>query len=208
VDTYFDGTFDYYDIERLTHADEVKVLEVVTGLVPEVDLVVLLLNDGAYGGAGGVVPMVSANAQSIQILVHELGHSFANLADEYTDPFPDYPPGDDEPNVDFDATFADIKWNVWIDGGTPLPTPLAAATDAYHPVGAYEGARYLTTGIYRPAPHCLMQSLSYAYCDVCREALVRGMYLQVTPLDAALPAGTTATVDVAGSLAFSVPCRP
>jgi hypothetical protein len=59
VDTYFDGQFDNYGIEQLTQADQIKVLTVVTGLLPEADQVILILNDPAYGGSGGTVAMVS-----------------------------------------------------------------------------------------------------------------------------------------------------
>ncbi len=194
-DTYFDSQFDYYGIERLTWANISKVVNVVTGLVPEVDQIILIINDPAYGGSGGSVAMVSAHPSAGRILLHELGHSFGNLADEYTDPYPEYPAGDPEPNVDFDHTFDDIKWNLWIEPETFLPTLLEDAVDNYYPVGAYEGARYLTTGIYRPAPNCMMKSLSYRYCDVCREAMVQGFYGYVDPLDGVSPTDSAVVVD-------------
>jgi len=194
-DTYFDSQFDYYGIDRLTWANISKVVNVVTGLVPEVDQIVLIINDPAYGGSGGSVAMVSAHSSAGRILLHELGHSFGNLADEYTDPYPEYPAGDPEPNVDFDHTFDDIKWNLWIETQTPLPSIFEDAIDNYYPVGAYEGARYLTTGIYRPAPNCMMKSLSFRYCDVCREAMVQGFYGYVDPLDGVSPTDSMVVVD-------------
>lgn len=194
-DTYFDAQFDYYDIERLTYADEGKILSVVAGLLPEVDQVVLLINDTAYGGSGGTVAMASVHPDSVYILVHELGHATGNLADEYPDPYPGYPPGDPEPNVDVDSTFDAIKWNAWIEVGTPLPTDPAGATSDYLPVGAYEGARYQATGIFRSAPHCLMQSLSYRFCDVCRQAMVLGFYALVDPVGSVSPASLEVSVD-------------
>lgn len=188
VDTYFDGTFEHFGIERLTHANEAKVIDVVTGLVPEVDQIVLILNDPLYGGSGGTVPIVSATEIAAVILTHELGHSFANLADEYTDPVPGYPLNDPEPNVDLDATFDLIKWSHWIEASTPLPTLEASPLpDPYGPIGAYEGARYFETGIYRSAPRCLMRSVDYDYCAVCAEALVLGVWARIEPIDDATP---------------------
>jgi hypothetical protein len=195
VDTYFDAQFDYYDIERLTYADEGKILSVVAGLVPEADQIVLLINDPAYGGSGGTVAMASVHPDAVFILVHELGHSTGNLADEYTEPYPGYPPGDPEPNVDLDSDLALIKWADWIELGTPLPTPFASATGDYTPIGAYEGARYQATGIFRSAPHCLMQSLAYRFCDVCRQAMVLGFYSLVEPIDEVSPATMEVLVD-------------
>lgn len=194
-DTYFDAQFDYYGIDRLTWANVSKVINVVTGLVPEVDQIILIINDPAYGGSGGSLAMVSAHPSAGRILLHELGHSFGNLADEYTDPYPEYPAGDPEPNVDFDHTFDDIKWNLWIETQTLLPSLVEDAIDNYYPVGAYEGARYLTTGIYRPAPNCMMKSLSFRYCDVCREAMVQGFYGYVDPLDGVSPTDFAVVVD-------------
>ena len=200
VDTYFDSQFDYFGMARLTHADEGKILSVVSDLVPEVDQIILLINDPAYGGSGGSVAMASVDPDAVYIVLHELGHSFADLADEYTEAYPGYPAGDPEPNVDVDATFADIKWNAWIESGTPLPTLLSDATDAYHPVGAYEGARYLTTGIYRPAPHCIMEQLIYRYCDVCQEAITLAFYRWVDPVDQSTPITPQVKVDRGGTL--------
>ena len=50
---------------------------------PNVDELVMLVNDPRYGGSGGSVAVASASAP--EIALHELGHSFAGLADEYVD---------------------------------------------------------------------------------------------------------------------------
>jgi len=195
VDTYLDATYDYLGVERLLVVNEALAVSIATGLLPEVDFVVVLVNDAQYGGSGGSVATVSANELAVEILTHELGHTFADLADEYTDAFPGYPPGDGEPNVDFDFAFDLVKWNVWMEPGTPLPTLMSDATTDYLPVGAYEGARYLESGIYRPAPWCMMRSVSYGYCAVCREALVLGIYGWVEPIDDVLPTPGVVQVD-------------
>jgi hypothetical protein len=187
VDTYLDATFDYLGVERLLVVNDALAASVAATLLPEVDFVVVLVNDPLYGGSGGSVATVSATDVAVQILTHELGHSFAGLADEYTDAYPGYPPGDDEPNVDFDFAIDQLKWSAWVEPGTPLPTLLADAVDDYHPVGAYEGARYLETGIYRSAPWCMMRSVAYDYCAVCAEALVLSIYDWVEPIDDATP---------------------
>src|SRR5215217_6217599 len=50
-----------------------------------VHLAVMIVNDATYGGSGGRIAVVSANSLSKYIFVHETGHTFAGLADEYVD---------------------------------------------------------------------------------------------------------------------------
>ncbi len=205
VDTYLDATYDYLGVERLLVVNEALAISVAADLLPEVDLVVVLVNDTLYGGSGGSVATVSATDVAVGILIHELGHSFAGLADEYTDPLPGFTPGDNEPNVDFDFAFDQLKWNAWVEPTTPLPTLLSDAVTDYLPVGAYEGARYLETGIYRPAPHCMMGSLEYDYCAVCAEALVLSVYDRVDPIDTVSPPESPVTLDRGAPATYPVP---
>jgi MYXO-CTERM domain-containing protein len=108
--------------------------------------------------------------------------------------------------VDFDYLLPDLKWSAWVPGGTPLPTDFDDAISDYDPVGAYEGARYLATGIYRPAPGCMMRSLAYDYCAVCREAIVLGIWSEVDPIDTAVPAA--ASLDLEEPETFAVEVIP
>src|SRR5690606_38538681 len=86
------------------------------------------------------------------------------------------------------------KWNHWIEPETPLPTSPGDATGPVTPIGAYEGARYLTTGIHRPAPDCGMRTLGVEYCAVCKEAQVVSFYEIVAPVDGVSPAPGPVTV--------------
>jgi IgA peptidase M64 len=173
-DTYFNSTFWTLDIERLLSVDQIGGLRAIAAADGFVgtgvwDVLALLVNSERYGGSGGEPVVTSVNTFSSLIMIHEIGHSFAGLADEYTDPFPTFPPGDPEPNVDFDFFGPSLKWSVWVDPRIPLPTPDEPQYDGE--VGAFEGARYLTTGIYRPTRDCLMRSLGNpVFCQICNEA--------------------------------------
>jgi hypothetical protein len=191
VDTYLNSTFWSFGIERLLTLDmtgEMRAISAANSLigVGVWDQLAVLVNSTRYGGAGGPVVVASLDPFSSDILIHELGHSFAGLADEYTDPFPAYPPGDPEPNVDFDFSGPGLKWLVWVEAGTPLPTPEEFTYADV--VGAFEGARYLTTGIYRPTLDCAMRSLfNPVFCPICNEAHLLKYFDLVSLADAAFP---------------------
>lgn len=99
------------------------------------------------------------------VVVHEFGHSFGALADEYsTDSYDDpYYFSDVEPwernittKVDFDG-----KWKYMIDSGVPG-------------VGLFEGAGYQSKGVWRPSEDCRMRTnTAEGFCPVCREAVRR-----------------------------------
>ncbi len=187
-DTALGANFFCSDIERLLCIDYDAVINVVMDHVPKSDFTIVIVNDPKYGGGGGPILTISTNPLSGDIAEHELGHGLANLADEYEDPFPGFPEceGDcPEPNVTVNTVYDDIKWNAWIDVGTPLPTP---DTSAYGDViGAFEGARFQSTGVFRPRRDCKMRALGIPFCEVCSEALVFGIYNFVEPIDSVEP---------------------
>ncbi len=171
-DTYYNSSFWTSGIERLLTIDTLGRTRAITAAnslvgVGQWDYIFVLVNSTKYGGAGGSVCTSSVHPSSPDVIIHEIGHTFALLADEYTSPYPGYPPGDSEPNVDFDFSGPGLKWLIWVDGSTPLPTPDTSPYSST--VGAFEGARYLTTGIYRPWRNCMMRSLGVNLCPVCKQ---------------------------------------
>ncbi len=190
-DTYFNSSFWVAGIERLLAVDDPGYYRAITAADALVgpgmwDELVIQVNSSKYGGSGGAVSVVSAHSAGPQVVLHELGHTFAGLADEYTSAYPGFPPGDGEPNVDYDASGPNLKWLVWVEPGTPLPTP--ATSQYFNSVGTFEGARYLTSGIYRPWYNCLMRSLGVPLDPVCREAHLKGFFNRTSLIDAATPA--------------------
>jgi hypothetical protein len=194
--TYFNSTFYSYGIERLltippndldgNYADgKGKVYALLQTMMPEYDLVVLVVNDSEYGGSGGDVLITSMNSNSAEIAAHELGHTFASLGDEYSDPYPGWVPYE-MPNVTQQTNRALIKWAAWILGSTPVPTPDTAPYASV--VGLFEGAEYQTTGWYRPQHICEMRALDNPYCRVCAEALIKAIYTRIRPIISNVPA--------------------
>ncbi|MCX6902882.1 MAG: M64 family metallo-endopeptidase [Verrucomicrobia bacterium] len=216
-DTYFNSSYDTYgDSSFVTippnpfdanySHGQGKVDSLLQQFLPACDLAMLLVNDPLYGGAGGSVLIASKGASSAEIVRHESGHSLAGLGDEYEDAYPGYPDVE-EPNTTRETRRAFIKWAAWISTNTPVPTP---ETDSYADVvGLFEGAHYHTSGWFRPKLDCKMRTLNVPFCEVCREALIKSVYVRVSPLDSFSPAGTNLAVTSAQVLTFSVfPIQP
>lgn len=102
------------------------------------EFIEIVVNDRKYGGGGihNLYATVAAdNATTPYIFVHEFGHHFAGLADEYytSDVAYESPAGRPEPwepNVTADPKAA--KWKELIEAATPLPTPWAKAAFEEH----------------------------------------------------------------------------
>ncbi len=187
-DTYFNSTYDSSGIARLITIDGTghsRVNSLLASYMPQYDIVALIVNDTEYGGSGGFPLIASVNSSSAEIAIHELGHSFAGLGDEYGDPFPGYPDFE-EPNTTMQTNRALIKWTLWILPATPVPTPAVSSNSAV--VGLFEGAHYHFTGWFRPKLTCKMRTLGVAFCQVCSETLVKSIYGQIRPIETASPA--------------------
>lgn len=218
-------SFSTFGSQRYLMSADNKSINDLAAAVP-FDVLVILVNTDTYGGGGiyNLYTSVAAkNSYSTNILVHELGHSFAGLGDEYytsdvayhnfyplsVEPW--------EPNLTILQNPAAIKWQELIDPGMPIPTPwnkekydhwnktyqqqsleMSKAGKSHrelnklrkdheeainrffdhHPyrekIGAFEGAGYVSEGIYRPSLECLMFSNRKLVFDrVCQQAIER-----------------------------------
>jgi IgA Peptidase M64 len=190
-DTRYGAYYFCSNIERLICADGPAVFKDVQENVPEYDYVVMLVNDTRYGGSGGNYVILSTEKFAVDILKHELGHLIGRLADEYETPYPGFPACSQandcrEPNVTIRNTLATLKWSAWVEPGTPIPT---AETPASKSIGLFEGARYLTSGVYRPVnSNCRMRLLKESFCSVCTEGLVTSFLANVNLIDSVTPA--------------------
>jgi len=144
------------------------------------DQIYILVNSPKYGG-GAIYNYysvsVNSNFQAAKIFVHELGHGFAGLGDEYyTDQvaYSEFYPLDVEPWEPNLTTLVHFekKWPHHLDKNTPIPTP----TDEQYinKTGVFEGGGYAAKGVYRPAFDCLMNTFKgNEFCPVCKEAIER-----------------------------------
>ncbi len=139
------------------------------------DQVVILCNSEVYGG-GGIYNFYATtyfNPNNGFVLVHEFGHSFAGLGDEYSEN--DSDAGlvsiETEPWERNITSLKDFKgkWEDMLEKSTPVPTP---CTEKYNGVGVFEGAAYQSKGMYRPYQDCLMRS-DAPFCPVCTREILR-----------------------------------
>jgi hypothetical protein len=178
------------------------------------DALLVVCNSQKYGGGGlfnRFTVVAGHNPELRYLVVHELGHSFGGLADEYyaavvpyATPAVQVEPW--EPNVT-PMLDGSPKWRELVAPDMTLPSPwrkadyeAAASVKAETPVerkqrqqnesrvlssdpllgkvGAFEGAMYRSTGMYRPEVRCLMfNQLAEGFCHVCRTAIERRIEL-------------------------------
>ena len=169
-------SFWIFNSERYCMTYDNETMKTLAGQVPY-DQIYILANTKKYGGGGiynSYCVSTTGNSYSAKVIIHEFGHGFAGLADEYAyDGTENYSTKVEpwEPNITTLVNF-DSKWKDMLDEKTPIPTP---EEDEYNnTVGVFEGAGYQLHGIYRPKMECLMKSFkSDEFCPVCEQAIER-----------------------------------
>ena len=173
--------FDTFYSDRYLTTSRVKSIHNWLAGIPY-EHIIILANTDTYGGGGiyNSYTLTTAHHPAFKpVVVHEFGHSFGGLADEYfysDEPSPLYP-YDKEPWEQNISTLVDFgsKWKDMVPAGTPVPTPAKKSGDeVFTAVGVYEGAGYTSKGIYRPVTECRMKiNEAPAFCPVCQRALER-----------------------------------
>jgi len=174
--TVINSSFYTFGIERyMTTMDYKSVCDVASNA--HYDQVYILVNTDKYGG-GGIYKHYSISAAdneaSRAVVIHEFGHAFGGLADEYYNSsvaYNDFFPLEVEPwnpNLTTLVEF-DTKWKEMMEVETPVPTP---GDELYQEVvGVYEGGGYVAKGVYRPMIDCRMHTNDAVFCPVCSKAL-------------------------------------
>ncbi len=235
--TALDASFNSFGSPRYLLTEANRSLRDIAANVPY-DTLVIMVNHDRYGGGGLYNRFCTFTAHGPfagYLLMHEFGHSFGGLADEYytsSTAYNDFYPQDVEPIAPNITALLDpdnVKWADLVTMNTQLPTPWdktqydtadlayqekrrelnagiaeaarsgvstakierlqkaedrhaldrAAAVDAFMKasglvgtVGAFEGAGYVSKGLYRPSIDCLMFSRGVKdLCPVCRRAV-------------------------------------
>ena len=177
----------FYSDRYLTTSCVWKMHDALCG-VPYEHLVILA-NTDTYGGGGiyNSYTLTTALHKDFKpVVVHEFGHSFAGLADEYyyDDQFVEYYYPESEPWEQNITTLYDFesKWDDMLPKLIQIPTPVNGDVwkrikEGEKPkaiIGVYEGAGYQSKGVYRPYPDCRMKTnAAESFCPVCQRAIAR-----------------------------------
>lgn len=188
---YFGTSFDYGSYyHRLVYPSNSSLVYSVLGdNFPLYDQVLMIANTNQYGGAGGAFAVGTANIYSVEIMLHECGHSFVGLADEYW-------AGDvyaaEKPNLtnsDF-ATSSLVKWQNWlgVDG-----------------TGIYEHCcGGISSDWYKPHTNCQMEYLEREFCPVCRQHTIQKIYELVSPIVAYTPSSSLVSIPEGENMDFKL----
>lgn len=164
--------------ERLLYIDNIKASNALTaglrGASFGADIRLATVNDVRYGGGGGVYAVYSgADRRAPEIALHELGHSFNSLADEYATDGPLRYTGPEPSEVNVTKDPRGTKWARWLGHSEP----------SFGVIGSYEGAKYSEFGLFRPSVDSKMRTLDRPFDAIGRERIVLDIYSLVDPLD-------------------------
>ena len=164
-DTALESHFDtFYSDRYLTTLQLTRLHNLIAGLPYE--HIIILANSTTYGGGGiyNSYELTAAHHSAYApVVVHEFGHSFAGLADEYhyDDQFTEYYYPDSEPWEQNITTMSDFgsKWKDMM---------------GEEGVSLYEGGGYQSKGVWRSSEDCRMNTNTCpGFCPVCQRAIAR-----------------------------------
>jgi hypothetical protein len=129
--TLFGSQFDVFGEDRYALSFDNRAIREMASFVPY-DAMGIVMNSSEYGNGGifGLYASVSIDYPSaVPVFVHEFGHHFADLGDEYyfnaevaysaanlrVEPW--------EPNITALLDANDLKWKALVSPGVPIPTP-------------------------------------------------------------------------------------
>lgn len=175
--TAFNSHFDTFYSDRYLTTSHVKDIHDALAGIPY-EHIIILANTDVYGGGGifNAYTLTTTGHKDFKpVVVHEFGHSFAGLADEYfyesdvLDNTYDHTIEPWEQNISTLVNF-NSKWKDMLSIKTPIPTNLSDSTK--YKTGVYEGAGYSAKGIYRSSVDCRMKTNTFdKFCPVCQRAI-------------------------------------
>jgi hypothetical protein len=199
------------DTSRLANCDMNKVNTAFNALPKTltIDWRAVMLNGSSWWNSGGTTMLFSGgNTDAPGAALHEGGHGFQQLADEYgtctgascgTNTMGSGTSGTANPEINScgNPATTDNKWTMWVGYNQ---------TGATGVQGTFDGSRYIAIGAgqYRPSANSMMNSLfcgqnqamctaNTAYNSVSREETVMAIWKRIHPIDSTDPAAGAVT---------------
>lgn len=198
----------YRVVNGMLNCETRKALEYADH-APAADLVVVLCNTPPCRATeSGPVIAIDPSLDLGRTFLHEMGHAFGRLLDEYVEPAnekiaaaPLTPEQEDSAaNVTTLANPRRCKWHYWIPETWNAPYA-PNHLPPQHKVGSFEGAALYGLNSYRPEASCVMQG-GDRYCVVCFEQIERQFYRLISPIDDTRPAAPRVALWADDSAAF------
>ena len=144
------ATYDAFRSERYVLTSDNKAMRRIASSAPY-DFIEILTNTEVYGGGGiyGLFSTAAANNDwAAYLFIHEFGHHFAGLADEYYTSsvayeLPEVTQEPYEPNITALLDPNNLKWKHLATPNTPLPTPWPKAEFEEHSIAYQEKRRQM-----------------------------------------------------------------
>ena len=141
--------------------------------IPHHDRYAAVFAKNGTGGTGGA-GVATVGGTSFATLIHEWGHAFAGLMDEYTTDVGYTGAVKSGPNVSDSADPEQAPWRHWLENGPDG-------------IGVFEGAAGRTEGAWKSNPGGCAMDGGTKFCIVCREQIVLRIYTVVDPIDSCDP---------------------
>lgn len=181
--TFFGVSFGSYIQRMMTIANWETYQSLLKSYLPEQNLVIMLANSSYLGGSGGSTAIFTLQGVPNETGRHEVGHTFANLADESWN---DAVFGREAPNMTSQEMPGPVKWHNWL---------------SYPPISIYQYGSGEASHWCRPSSgECSMAYLDKPFCAVCTEAIVERIFSLVNPIDRFTPGNANATNVDAGAI--------
>ena len=177
--TILNSNFYTFGSERYLTTEDFFAVRDAASVVPYDDICILV-NSDKYGGGGIYNHYCISSVDhtlSNKVFIHELGHSFAGLGDEYYNSSTAYNDFFNlelepwQPNLTTLVNF-DFKWKSLMKEEIPIPTP--REEQYQETIGVYEGGGYVSKGMFSPFMDCRMKTNeAEGFCPVCQDAIDR-----------------------------------
>ena len=172
--TYFRTTFDNNNTHRaVVTSGQAALGAVLAASFPQYTKAIVMVNSAEYGGTGGNSITITANASAPETMIHEMGHTFGGLADEY---WAGAVFAAEKPNLTQPAVVVPLKWQSWVGTNGVGAYPYTAAED---PTWS------------RPHQNCKMRYLNVPFCSVCIETIIERTHAGTRALEGYAPTATT-----------------